>query len=148
MRVSILFFLAAAALFLSAVALAQAPSFQPVGTVSQLMIDLIYPSSDAIFYIERAPPKNEVEWNVIRAQALLLAESGNLLMMAGRARDQGNWMKDSKMLIDAGTAAYKAASAKDMTAILALNDQLNAACVTCHEQYRPNYHKKPQPPER
>ena len=143
MRVSILFFLAAAALFLSAVALAQAPSFQPVGTVSQLMIDLIYPSSDAIFYIERAPPKNEVEWNAIRAQALLLAESGNLLMMAGRVRDQGNWMKDSKMLIDAGTAAYKAASAKDMTAILALNDQLNAACVTCHEQYRPNYHKKP-----
>jgi len=141
MRVSILFFLAAAAS-------AQAPSFQPVGTVSQLMIDLIYPSSDAIFYIERAPPKNEVDWNAIRAQALLLAESGNLLMMAGRVRDQGNWMRDSKMLIDAGAAAYKAASAKDMTAILALNDQLNAACVTCHEQYRPNYHKKPQPPER
>ena len=136
MRVSILFFLAATAS-------AQAPSLQPVGTVSQLMIDLIYPSSDAIFYIERTPPKNEVEWNVIRAQALLLAESGNLLMIAGRARDQGNWMKDSKMLIDAGAAAYKAASAKDMTAILALNDQLNAACVTCHEQYRPNYHKKP-----
>ena len=148
MRVSILFFLAAGVLFLAAVALAQAPSFQPVGTVSQLMIDLIYPSSDAIFYIERAPPKNEVEWNAIRAQALLLAESGNLLMMAGRVRDQGNWMRDSKMLIDAGAAAYKAASAKDMTAILALNDQLNAACVTCHEQYRPNYHKKPQPPER
>jgi hypothetical protein len=143
MRKSILFFLAAAALFLSAAALAQAPSFQPVGTVSQVMIDLIYPSSDAIFYIERAPPKNEVEWNVIRAQALLLAESGNLLMMAGRARDQGNWIKDSKMLIDAGAAAYKAAAARDMTAILALNDQLNAACVTCHEQYRPNYHKRP-----
>jgi cytochrome c553 len=136
MRVSILFFLAAAAS-------AQAPSFQPVGSVSQLMIDLIYPSSDAIFYIERAPPKNEVEWNAIRAQALLLAESGNLLMMASRARDQGNWMKDSKMLIDAGASAYKAASAKDMTAILALNDSLNAACVTCHEQYRPNYHKRP-----
>ena len=143
MRKSILFFLAAAALFLSAAALAQAPSFQPVGTVSQVMIDLIYPSSDAIFYIERAPPKNEVEWNVIRAQALLLAESGNLLLMAGRARDQGNWIKDSKMLIDAGAAAYKAAAARDMTAILALNDQLNAACVTCHEQYRPNYHKRP-----
>jgi cytochrome c556 len=64
-------------------------------------------------------------------------------MMAGRARDQGNWIKDSKMLIDAGAAAYKAAAARDMTEILALNDQLNAACVTCHEQYRPNYHKKP-----
>ena len=129
--------------FLVAAASAQSPSFQPVGTVSQLMIDIIYPSSDAIFYIERAPPKNEVEWNAIRAQALMLAESGNLLMMAGRARDPGGWVRDSKMLIDAGAAAYKAAAAKDMAAIVALNDRLNAACVTCHEQYRPNYHKRP-----
>jgi hypothetical protein len=130
-------------LFLAALASAQAPPFQRVGTVSQLMIDIIYPSSDALFYIERSPPKNEVEWNVIRTQALMLAESGNLLMMAGRARDQGDWMRDSKMLIDVGASAYKAAAAKDVTAILALNDQLNAACVTCHQQYRPNYHKKP-----
>jgi cytochrome c553 len=136
MRLSVLIFLAAAAM-------AQEPSFQRVGTVSELMIDIIYPSSDALFYIERSPPKNEVEWNVIRRQALMLAESGNLLMMAGRARDQGNWAKDSKMLIDAGTAAYKAAAAKDVTAIQALNDQLNTACVKCHEQYRQNYHKKP-----
>jgi hypothetical protein len=129
-------------IFLAAAALGQAPSFQRVGTVSQLMIDIIYPSSDALFYIERSPPGNEVEWNRIRAQALMLAESGNLLMIADRARDQGDWIKDSKMLIDAGTAAWKAAAAKDMTAILALNEQLNAACVTCHQQYRPNYRKR------
>jgi len=136
MRIGILILLAAAAS-------AQAPSYQQVGTVSQLMIDIIYPSSDALFYIERSPPKTETEWNAIRAQALMLAESGNLLMMAGRARDQRDWIRDSKMLIDVGAAGYKAAVAKDMTAILALNDQLNAACVTCHQQYRPNYHKRP-----
>jgi len=136
MRIGILILLAAAAS-------AQAPSYQQVGTVSQLMIDIIYPSSDALFYIERSPPKTEAEWNAIRGQALMLAESGNLLMMAGRARDQRDWIRDSKMLIDVGAAGYKAAVAKDMTAILALNDQLNAACVTCHQQYRPNYHKRP-----
>ncbi|MDQ1469229.1 MAG: hypothetical protein QOJ99_709 [Bryobacterales bacterium] len=136
MRMSLLIFLATAVS-------AQEASFQRVGTMSQLMIDIIYPSSDALFYIERAPPRNDVEWNVIRTQALMLAESGNLLIMSGRARDQGNWIKDSKMLVDAGAAAYKAAAAKDVGAIQALNDQLNAACVTCHEQYRPNYHKKP-----
>jgi cytochrome c553 len=130
-------------IFLAALASAQAPPFQQVGTVSQLMIDIIYPSSDALFYIERSPPGNEVEWNVIRARALMLAESGNLLMMASRARDQSGWVKDSKMLIDVGAAAYKAAAAKDVTAIVALNDQLNAACVTCHAQYRPNYRRKP-----
>jgi cytochrome c556 len=123
-------------------ATAQAPSFQPVGTVSQLMVNIIYPTSDAIFYIERTPPKTDVEWNTIRNQALMLAESGNLLMMPSRVRDQGNWIKDSKMLVDVGAAAYKAALAKDMDGIVALNQQLNDACVVCHQQYRRGYGKR------
>ncbi len=126
-------------LLLAFAATAQAPSYQPIGTMSQLMINILYPTSDAIFYIERTPPKTEFEWNIIRNQALMLAESGNLLMMPGRARDQGNWITDSKMLVDVGAAAYKAAMAKDMAGIVALNDQLNAACVVCHQQYRPGY---------
>ena len=51
----------------------------------------------------------------------------------------------SKLLIDVGAAAYKAAQAKDLNAVLALNEQLNTACVTCHEQYRPNYRKRLPP---
>ena len=125
---------------LMTVAIAQTPSpFQPVGSMSQLMVDVIYPTSDAIFYVERTPPETEQDWNVLRTNALTLAESGNLLMMGTRARDQGDWIKDAKMLVDAGNAAYKAARAKDLNAIVALNDQLYAACVMCHQQYRPNY---------
>ena len=63
-------------------------------------------------------------------------------MMDTRARDQGAWIKDSQMLVDAGRDAYKAAQAKDLNAIVALNDRLYAACVTCHEQYRPGYRKR------
>src|SRR5215475_4565513 len=88
-----------------AAAVAQAPSFQPVGSISELMISIIYPTSDSLFYIERTPPKNEVEWNAIRNQALTLAESGNLLMLEGRAKDQKDWIKDSKMLVEVGRAA-------------------------------------------
>ena len=122
--------------------IAQAPSpFQPVGTVSQLMVDIIYPASDALFYIERDAPKNDHDWNVIRGTALTLAESGNLLLMASRARDQDRWAKDTKLMIDAGTAAFKAAQKKDLQAILDLNEQLSASCSTCHRHYRPNYGK-------
>jgi hypothetical protein len=129
---------------LAMAAMAQAPTtFQPVGNMSQLMIDIIYPTSDAIFYVDREPPKNDHEWGLLRAQALMLAESGNLLMMAGRARDQDNWIKDSKMLIDLGNTAFKAAQAKNLDAIRALNDPLNDACVLCHTQYRPGYHRRP-----
>jgi hypothetical protein len=127
---------------LSSAMIAQAPSnFQIVGTVSQLMIDIIYPSSDALFYIERTPPKTDHDWNVIRANALTLAESGNLLLMGYRQRDQDRWVKDTKLMIDAGTAAFRAAQKKDMQAILDLNDQLYQSCVVCHKDYRPNYGK-------
>jgi cytochrome c553 len=129
--------------FMAALAVAQAPSsFQPVGNMSQLMIDMIYPASDAIFYVERAAPQNDREWGALRATALTLAESGNLLMMDRRARDQGDWIKDAKMLVDAGAAAYKAAQAKNLDAIVALNQQLYTACVTCHEQYRAGYRRR------
>ena len=133
------FLLIAGVVLTASVSLAQQSPFQPVGTMSQLMVDIIYPTSDDLFYIGRTPPSNDREWGVIERSALMLAEAGNLLMMPGRARDQGDWIKDSKMLVDAGTAAFKAARAKDMDAILALNDQLVVSCTTCHMQYRPNY---------
>lgn len=123
-------------------ALAQAPSFQPVGTMSQLMVHIIYPASDALFYIEREPPKTDVQWNVIRTQALMLAESGNLLMMPTRARDQGDWIKESKVMVDLAASAYRAALAKDMDSILALNDKLADSCIACHQQYRANYPRR------
>jgi hypothetical protein len=144
-------YLIAGAVLLATGAMAQAPAvptttFQPVGSMRQLMIDIIYPVSDAIFYVDREPPKNEQDWNVLRTQALMLAESGNLLMMEGRARDQKNWIMESKMLIDIGGKAYKAAQDKNIDGIRALNDSLNAACVVCHYQYRPGYHRrKPAP---
>jgi hypothetical protein len=141
MRVLVVFLVAGAA------AMAQAPTtFQPVGTMRQLMIDVIYPTSDAIFYVDRDTPKTAQDWTTLRTQALTLAESGNLLMMDGRARDQKNWILESKMLIDIGGKAYKAAQAKDIAGIQALNDSLNAACVVCHYQYRPGYHRRRPPP--
>ena len=127
--------------FLAIAATAQAPSFQPVGSMSQLMIYVLYPTSDALFYIERNPPKTDVEWNAVRNQALTLAEAGNLLMMPSRVRE-GEWNKDAKMLVDVSTKAFKAAMAKDMDGIVALNQELNDACVVCHVQYRPGYGKR------
>jgi len=125
---------------LSTAVLAQAPSaYQPVGTMSQLMISVIYPTSDAVFYVDRDEPKTDLQWNTLANQSLTLAESGNLLLMPGRARDQGNWVVWTKAMIDAGTASYKAAVAHNLDGVRAVNDKLYASCVGCHQQYRANY---------
>src|SRR5579862_5538135 len=118
---------------------AAADAFPPVATVKQLMLDMIHPSSnDILLAIYRGGPKDEKEWAAVRRSAVTLSESGNLLMMQGRARDQGDWMKDAKLLVDVGNSAYKAAQAKDGDALASLAGAVDKSCTTCHKQYRPN----------
>jgi len=107
--------------------------------MSDLMIKMIYPTSDAVFYIETRTPKTDEEWNELQARTLTLTESANLLMMPGRARDLDRWMADAKLMLDVGEKAFKAAKAKDVDALVALNDDLYQSCVTCHQHYRRNY---------
>jgi cytochrome c556 len=122
-------------ILISASVVAQAP----VATVKQLMLDLIHPASnDILLFVYRGGSKDEKDWATVRRGAVTLAESGNLLMVRGNARDSGEWMTDAKLLVDAGAAAYKAAQAKDLNALAALAGQIDASCTTCHKQYRPN----------
>ena len=125
-----------ALLLLATPVIAQSPPFQPVATISEIMDAITLPYSDALLYIQRNPPKSDKDWETLQMQALMLAESGNLLMMKNRARNQGEWMKDARSLVDAGMAAVKATRAKDMQAVLALNEQIVSSCVTCHMKFR------------
>jgi hypothetical protein len=48
--------------------LATAAFAQPVGNMSQLMVSIIYPTSDAIFYVERDEPRTDLQWNALASQ--------------------------------------------------------------------------------
>lgn len=123
--------------------MAQAPEGgQPVGTMGEVMVSMVYPAANDLLLFAHRAPRDDKDWMAAQRAAILLAESGNVLMMRGRARDQGEWMKSAKMLVDAGAAAYKAARAKDAAALLALDAPINASCVSCHTQYRPNVHPR------
>src|SRR5947208_8414523 len=95
---------------------------QPVGTMADLMTSMVYPAAnDLLLSIARGGPTSDKEWMAAQRSAVLLGESGNVLMMRGRARDQADWMKDARLLVDAGAAAYRAARAKDLNALTALD---------------------------
>jgi hypothetical protein len=112
---------------------------QIVGTMSDVMASMVYPAAnDILLAAYRGGPQGEKEWLALQRGAVMLAESGNALTMRGPAGGQGDWAKDAKMLVDAGAAAYKAARAKDANALMAVAQPLNAACTTCHKQYRAN----------
>ena len=121
------------------------PPTRNIGTMSDLMVKIIYPASDALFYIESRTPTTDAEWTTLEGQALMVAESANLLMLPGRARDQKQWLADSKLMLEAGAAAVKAVKTRNVDGIVALSDQLMESCTSCHKNYRPGYGRKPAP---
>ena len=54
--------------------------------MSELMIHLIYPTSDGIFYMTTRTPTNTAEWTELEGKTLVLAEAANLLHIP-RAHD-------------------------------------------------------------
>ena len=118
---------------------AQNNQMQAVGSMSDIMVSMVYPATNNILLsVYRGGPTNDTDWTAIQRSGVLMAETGNLL--AGRAPggNQGDWARDAKLLSDAGAAVYKAARAKDTVALLATEQSINASCTTCHKQFRFN----------
>jgi hypothetical protein len=118
------------------------PALKSVGTMKELMVDLIFPTSNEVFYVGRKADKTEKEWEDLQTNALMLAESANLLMADNRAKDKDVWMRDAGLLRDVGTKAYRMAKSKDLEGLKGLNDELYEACQSCHVHYRPGYKRR------
>jgi hypothetical protein len=128
-------------LFCAVAAMAQAPTFQRVGTVRQVMLGIVKPTSDVVFKFQFDPPKTDEDWATLQNNALNLAEAGNLLLLPGRAKDKGEWTKNAKALIETGSLAFKAANAKDAKTLAVVGDKIDEVCEACHAIYLP---KSPQ----
>ncbi|MDX1577739.1 MAG: hypothetical protein R3266_04615 [Gemmatimonadota bacterium] len=121
------------------------PTYEAVADVKDLMLSVLEPSAevywDAVGEIldkdgvhEIRPASNE-EWEAVRNAAFVIAESGNLLMMAGRARDRGPWVDYSREMIESGRLALRAAEARDDEAVFDAGAEVYYACTNCHAAY-------------
>jgi prophage DNA circulation protein len=108
----------------------------PVATVKQLHDAMITPASDAVFGASGNLPRDDAGWTAARNQALVLAESGNLLMLGNRVRDTTRWMRMSRALVDAAALAATAAEQRDAKALEAATNAITMTCETCHRPYR------------
>jgi hypothetical protein len=138
------FSIAAAALIVALAALAPAGAqrgtppatgVRSVGTTLQVMLAIVKPASDAVFAAGGEPPKDAKAWTALENQAVALAESGNLLMLGDRVKDQGDWMKFSRALVDASAGALKAAQSKNADAMSTASDAVYETCENCHMRY-------------
>jgi hypothetical protein len=124
---------------------AAAPPFSTTLTTKQLMSWIIDPNATAIWNsvgsittekgTEEKHPKTDAEWAVFRNAAATLIESGNLLMLDGRAVDNDQWMTTSRGMADAAATVLAAAEAKDVEAYFDAGGALYEACTACHSRY-------------
>ena len=148
-----LYALLAVTLSSACVGVPEPPPFNPVADVKQLMVSVLEPAAevywDAVGSVTDAKgtvefaPKTTEEWDAVRNSAFVIAESGNLLMMAPRAIDGGDWMTFSQSLVDAGERAIKAAESRDPAAVFDVGALVYDSCTNCHAKYalgtlRPN----------
>jgi len=118
----------------------------PVASVKQIMKGIVGPATDRVFdsvqFIitasgtEAKAPKTDGEWEAVGNDAAAIIESGNLILMDGRAVDAGEWSKMSRAMIDAAKIVLRATEAKDSEKVFEAGDALNASCDNCHEKYR------------
>jgi len=109
------------------------------------MLNVLDPAADGIWdsvgfimtlegTFEKAPATDD-EWAGVRASAIQLAESGNLLMMPSRSGGSAEWIAEAKALIDASNRAIKAIEAKDKAALFTIGGDIYDVCTNCHQRF-------------
>jgi len=121
------------------------PPFKPIGDTKLRMQTVVDPSADVIWDFvntiitaagtEEIRPRTEAEWTAVRNSAVVLAESGNLMMIPARAKDGGEWMIRAQELVAAGEAAMRAAEAKNADRLFTVGGDIYDACSHCHQKY-------------
>jgi hypothetical protein len=124
----------------------ETPATTPVASLKQIMNGIVMPNATVVYNavgttmsaagVEEIAPANDKEWAAVSDSAAALVESGNLLLLGDRAVDQDDWIRMTREFIDAGRVALKAAEEKNADGILAVGEDLNRSCDTCHEKYQ------------
>lgn len=104
-------------------------------TVKEVMTLMTIPASDAVFNGAAEPPATAEGWASVGAGALMLAESGKLLMTGDFARDKGPWIEMASTLVKEAETAVKAADAREVKALEEVSDRLYVTCKACHDRY-------------
>jgi hypothetical protein len=125
---------------------ASLPTVTPVASVKQIMKGIVAPAATTVFNsvsttvttkgTEEKAPETDAEWEEVGNAAAALSESGNLLLMPGRAIDKGEWVKMSQAMIEAGKGALRATQAKSPEQVLAAGEAVNTSCDNCHRRYQ------------
>ena len=122
------------------------PATVPVATVKQIMKGITGPAATVVYGavsttvtfagVEEKAPATDEEWEVVEDSAAALIESGNLILVKGRALDNDDWAKFSRDMIEGSKLALAAVKARNPDDLSAAGEPINASCDNCHMKYQ------------
>src|SRR5262245_5343360 len=140
------FVIAGARLARQAPKIAPGAAITPVASVKQIMNGIVGPAANRVFAsvgsvvsangTEERAPHTDAEWEAVGNDAAALIESGNLILMNGRAVDGGDWVKMSEAMIEAGKIVLRAVEARSPDKVFESGEALNESCDNCHQKYK------------
>ncbi len=127
-------------------------SFDTTLTMQELMLYVLEPAADGLWstagwvegrdgYRELYPTTDE-GWEHVVASAAMVAESGNLLTLPGRALDNDAWTIYSEGLTQAGFRAMAAAVTRNKEDLFQAGADIYSVCSACHQAYDPEINNR------
>jgi hypothetical protein len=123
------------------------PPFDTTVSVKELMASVMDPAADGIWesvgtiYTKEGAfekvPADDDEWNAVRAKAITLVETGNLLLLPSRSTGNEEWIKLTLAMIEQSKRAIKAAEAHDKDGLFNTGADIYESCVNCHKRFDP-----------
>jgi hypothetical protein len=121
----------------------QAPKQEAVAETRLLMEGLNQANYRGLERLLREKPADMEAWTFARGQALLIAETGNLLMLRPPRRGQDAWLDYSAELREAASALARAAAKRDYERARNAFRDLAGTCNRCHQSFRVNVRLDP-----
>ena len=114
------------------------PKLEPVAETKLLMEGLAYPNFRGLDKLLKQRPEGPEPWKFARGQALLIAETANLLMLRPprSAQAQPVWFARAADLRDAARNVARSAGLQDYERSRANFVNLANACNRCHQTFR------------
>ena len=112
-------------------------AYEGIASPHDLMDYVVKPSMDRLVAITKAGgPQSEKDWKHAKAHASILAETSQLLLMAGRIKDDV-WEKGAHQVMKGAKASLTAAEALDVNAWRTAAGSIGKGCRGCHKVHKP-----------
>ena len=111
-------------------------SYEKIASVHDIMEAVQGPNMEALSAMMKAGgPSSDDDWKAAKKRISLIGESTQLMLMAGRVKDEP-WTKGAVKVVAGSKQAISAAEARDAEAFRAAMGGVGGGCRSCHKVYK------------